>query len=66
MARRKTIELAIDKVSKKENLGFEIQSETYSFEDKLYPEYTHIIEAMKCVDKRIRLNAGYLTRMIQL
>jgi serine/threonine-protein kinase len=66
MARSKTIELAIENVSKKDSLGFEIQSETYSFEDKLYPEYTHIIEAMKCVDKRVRLNAGYLTKMVQL
>lgn len=62
----KTIELAIDSIYLNKELGFVIQSTTYSFEDELIPQYTQIITALESQEKRVRLNAGYLIRMVQL
>lgn len=63
--KKKTIELAIETICLKKDRGIEFRSTTYSFYDKAIPEYVQIIKAMESNDKRIRLNASYLIRMVQ-
>lgn len=64
--KRKTIELAIESVCSKtgEELEFEIQSNAYSFDDNLTQEYTQIIKALESTEKRVRLNARYLIKLV--
>lgn len=64
--KKKTIELAIDCIFLDKDLNFEIRSKTYSFEDELFPQYTQIITALESQAKRVRLNAEYSIRMVQL
>ena len=60
--KKKTLELAVESICSKKP-GFEILSKAFPAEDARFPEYTHIIKAMKCSDKRVCLNAAYLIRM---
>ena len=64
--KKKTIELAIDCIFLDKDLNFEIRLKTYSFEDELFPQYTQIITALESQAKRVRLNAEYSIRMVQL
>lgn len=64
--KKKTIELAIDCIFLDKDLNFEIRSKTSSFEDELFPQYTQIITALESQAKRVRLNAEYSIRMVQL
>lgn len=63
--KRKTIELAVDNICMKKDMVYEIQVNTYCFDNKSIPVFTNIIKALENSDKHVCLNARYLIRMVR-
>lgn len=62
--RKRIVELALEHISLTKDMSYYIQSEKYIFDGRPIPIFNQLLKALQSSDKRVRLNASYLIRMV--